>query len=323
MATLSINFQANTTGIHHIGYKTYNDVSYTVLNLDVTVPGSQTVVIDVPANLYCAHSDVLYTGYVIAECMDQTDSNSDDIPDLAITWSVTLVSVADPCTKVDIQCSAVKISSVNIVFAGNLCAPDDDYSLVFTSSPGDEIVPAVGTVTVSGGIVVDIVLTDPGLYMNPPTVSDTIPGCTDIPVYSIVMEPSCESIMLSDYACASFVNLSGDSSYTIDYGDTVTICGDSVSLGALSNEFTVSPVSNCHCESCQSVVIDATSSTSGSGNITYQTCWDGSNVAGQILMISQVVNFGQTMNLGCILADTLVVNNDSLDTPVVINTTTC
>ena len=50
MATLTINFNANTTGDHYVGYKETNmdpPNTYTVITVNVAAPGPQSVDIDI------------------------------------------------------------------------------------------------------------------------------------------------------------------------------------------------------------------------------------------------------------------------------------
>lgn len=122
MAKFTINFQANTTGNHYIGYRTYNDPvnTYTVETINVIgpVPSSESLEIEVPGNLYCADDDILYEGYIIAACQNQRDSNNDGIPDLAITWSTLLVQQTDPCKEVTIKCDNTPLDYIEILTPG-------------------------------------------------------------------------------------------------------------------------------------------------------------------------------------------------------------
>jgi len=331
MATFTIGVKANTTGIHHVGYRTYNDpaLTYTVIDVDVPTPGNYSVIIPVPGNLYCADSDILYTGYVIAACRSQVDGDGNGIPDLATTWSITLVQQTDPCIKTDILCESVAIASVTIDDIGAGCAPDATYPLTITEATlGDEILPADIDVTISGGVVTGYVINDPGQYKAAPTLSHTIPGCGTPPAFTAVLEADCPSLLLSDYDCLTSVDLSETPDYIIAHNDSVVICADVSTLAGLATNFAsspvidVSPLGNCHCEPCRTVTVAPTGATIGAGKVTYQTCWDGTNPYGTVVMVSQIINYDTVLNMGCIMVDTLVTDQGTLDQPIVITSQT-
>ena len=329
MASFDINFNANTTGDHYIGYRTYNDPAnmYTVITVTVATPGLQAVTIDVPGNLYCAHSDIEYSGYIIAACQDQIDGNADGIPDLALTWTVTLLQQTDPCIKTDILCESVPIASITIDDNGTgSCAPDGVYPLTITEvTPGDEIVAANIDVTVTGGVVVSYTINNPGQYKVAPNLTHAITGCSSPAAFTAVMG-SCPVLNLGNHDCQNQNDLTGIPDYTLDLGETARICADTSTLGSLASNFittTVTDVSddgNCHCESCTNVTVEPTGATSGAGKVTYQTCWDESNPIGSaVLMVTQIVNWNNTINLGCIIEDTLVMDQGTLDQPIVVS----
>jgi len=327
MSKFSILFQANTTGVHHIGYRTYNDPinTYNVIDITVVTPGLQEVIIDVPGNLYCAHAGIRYTGYLIAGCEDQTDANGDGIPDLATTWIVDLVQQTDPCQKTQIECIGVPILDCIIVDNGTgLCAPDGPYPLIITeANPGDEIIPADIILTVTGGIIVSYLIINPGLYKSLPLTSTVIGGCSTVPEIDLIMGTECAPLMLSSYGCRAFLDLSANSRYTIVLNDTVEFCADVVALAGLPVSFEATATGNCHCDGCRTAVITVPGGTLGEGKISYQTCWDGSGVYNPVVMVSRIVNFGDTINLGCILPDTIVVDNGTLDAPINVALSNC
>ena len=65
MADFTINFQANTSGDHYVGYRTYDSApsTYTIITVNVVTPGPQAVDINIPGSLYCADLGIRYTGY--------------------------------------------------------------------------------------------------------------------------------------------------------------------------------------------------------------------------------------------------------------------
>lgn len=325
MSTFTINFQANTLGIHYVGYRTYNDSpnTYTVINVNVIALGTQSVTIDVPGNLYCAYDGIEYTGYIIAACQDQTDGNQDGIPDIAVQWTLTMPVQDDPCQKTVITCIAVPIFSIDFASSPTSCTPGT-YSVVFSEvTPGDEVSPAEAEVTVDGGGALSVVLIDVGLYKAVPTAAVTITNCS-VPVdFTIVLYPNCDDLLLSDYACANHNDVSEDSGYEIVLGESVEICADPAALADLSIAFSAYDDGNCHCDACKKVIIDVPGAASGVGKITYQTCWDGSNPYGSVMMVSQVINWDDVLTLGCILPDTLVIDEGTLDASPVPVQHTC
>ena len=72
MATFTINFNAQYPGEHRIGYRDYTYPANTYDNIDITVntPGSQSVEISIPHNLYCATKGVTFNCYVVAFCQN-------------------------------------------------------------------------------------------------------------------------------------------------------------------------------------------------------------------------------------------------------------
>ena len=96
MASFDINFIANTTGVHTVYWRTYEDPVNTYpnfLSITVTVPGLQSVTIDVEGSLYCAPYGITYEGYIIAECQDllpATNGIPDSVLSAGTTWTVVM-----------------------------------------------------------------------------------------------------------------------------------------------------------------------------------------------------------------------------------------
>lgn len=97
MATMTITFRPTTTGIHKVGYKTFEDVDYNIIDVDVQepMPALVNAVIPITANLYCADNGIDVDWYIIPECMDDTDSDNDGVPDLAISGTYTVQPVPE------------------------------------------------------------------------------------------------------------------------------------------------------------------------------------------------------------------------------------
>jgi hypothetical protein len=343
MASLTINFQANTIGQHFVGWRTYNDVALPFYNVAVVnvvgpIPVAVDVQIEIAGNLYCAYDGIEYTGYIIAACeltdpqtLEDTgipnpvdDLNGDGIPNAAFTWTETALEQADPCTKVNILCESVPISAITIGDDGTSICDDGVYNLVFTEvTPGDQIILATGTATAVGGIVVSTNVTNAGQYKVAPVITATIPNCNSVPTFTAVLVPRCTLLDLSSYDCASQNDLTETPVYTISHGDSVVTCADLASLAALPSEWFVTDMGNCHCENCASTTIDASLSSSGIGKISYQTCWDGTNLLGDITLVTQKIDFGSITQLGCIIPDTIIIDQGTLDIDFTITSVSC
>lgn len=317
MASFRINFQAQTTGDHYIGYRTYNDPpnTYTVLTVNITgaVPQLAHVDIPVPGNLYCAYDGIAYTGYIIAACEDQTDADMDGIPDVAMQWTVNLLQQTDPCVKTTILCEAVGIDSITYTPGVTSCYPDGTYQFdIAETNPGDEIVPAIIEIYVVSGAFAGMNFINPGLYKAAPiiTLPPLVSGCTPSPVFTAIMD-DCPQIDLTDYICAGHSELSGDTIYDVDLGESIILCVDVTTLGGLPVGYLATPGDNCHCVSCENVHLKI----SGTGFITvsYQRCWDDDNFP--TTLMTRVINapqLGAGFDLGCIVLDTLHMDASTL-----------
>lgn len=322
MATLTINFQATTTGVHHIGYRSALDPAntYTVLDVDVIVPGAQAVDIDVSHNMYCADQGMGYHYYVIAACQDQTDSNADGVPDIALTDTVQLQQQVDPCIEHVFTCQYVPIASVNIDTAGVTCN-DGTYTLDIAG--GGELEAANIEVVVSGNVATSINIIDPGKYQSAPTL--TIPAaasCGTDPTFTATLG-NCPLLDLRDYICGQNSDLSAVPEYTLTQGEIVRFYANEAAVAGLPDNFTESGSDYAHCQPCSKGTVTVPGATAGQGKISYQTCWDGTNAAGDIVLVTRVVNFGDTIDLGCILPDSFISDQGTLDAAINLSTVGC
>lgn len=112
MATMTITFRPTTTGIHKVGYKTFEDVDYNIIDVNVQEPMPALINADIPitANLYCADNGIDVDWYIIPECMDDTDSDNDGVPDLAISGTYTV----QPVTEHWVEYSVIMDGKVDI-----------------------------------------------------------------------------------------------------------------------------------------------------------------------------------------------------------------
>ena len=306
MASFTINFQANTVGDHYIGYRTYNDPpnTYTVITENVSTPGAQAVEIQVPGNVYCG--DIVYDGYVIASCQDQTDTGGNGIPDLAITWTVTLLQQTDPCVYAEITCDNTPIDSVTVTNGGTGGYVVGDSITVTEANPGDELVAAVLEVgSETGGIIDTINVINPGSYKSAPTLTAAT-GNGDA-VLEAVME-ACPLINLASIDCLGDDGLAVDPSYTLSLGDSITYCIDILTAGGtLGSQFIINDTDFCHCHTCKSYLVQNNDSVPR--KITFQTCWDVSQT-NFIQTTSVLLAAGQSYNVTCAMEDTLVTENN-------------
>jgi len=151
-------------------------------------------------------------------------------------------------------------------------------------------------------------------YTSVPTVGFSGGGGSGATA-TAVLETECPSIDLSDPKCAlESVIGSGDPNYEIPFGDIVYLCADSGYDFAANygSQYEVIATTNCHCEECEKVTI-TTTAASGAGKVTYQNCWDGTDDLGDAIKIISVdIPFGSSVELNCIIVDTLVTDDDSL-----------
>lgn len=161
MATMTITFRPTTTGIHKVGYKTFEDVDYNIIDVDVQepMPALVNAVIPITANLYCADNGVDVDWYIIPECMDDTDSNNDGVPDLAISGTYTV----QPVPEHWIKCKITIDRSVDLMtFACNglLVLNGSQYVEPQTGNPDETFhifAPDDLTVDPGSGITVDVI----------------------------------------------------------------------------------------------------------------------------------------------------------------------
>lgn len=324
MASFRINFQAQTTGDHYIGYRKYDDpAGYTVVTVNVTgtVPQAAYAEIPVPGNLYCAYAGIRYNGYIIAACeLLPGEDPATAIPAAATTWSVKLAQQTDPCVHTNIRCDNNSISTISFTGGTSGCGAAGTYALVITeTNPGDELSPASATIEVDGtGALISssIVIIDNGLYKAAPTVTlpQALAGCTPGVVFTVTME-DCVNIDLVDFICAGHTELSGDTTYSLALGETLEICADITKFGLLPPGYLATPGDNCHCKDCVRARITM-DGPAGYITISYQRCWDDNT--SPVTLITRTITVTGTplsVDLGCIIDGTLHIDDSTLPTP--------
>jgi hypothetical protein len=428
MASFDINFIANTTGVHTVYWRTYEDPVNTYpnfLSITVTVPGLQSVTIDVEGSLYCAPYGITYEGYIIAECQDllpATNGIPDSVLSAGTTWTVVMAEQDDPCQDTTIECNNGSIDSISIDSFGkeysgvngdagapmtvNIAAPFAGVQATATANHGDGVlggaiiiddfggefnianasttqtVPLVrelqlattGTLAtvevtfnlaarintatiVNGGsgytttdndyFTIDWSAlstpgaptggsgTEPKFSIAPPnqyadqidassftitnvgsgytsvpdvTFGPTAPGTIDIEETTALTD--CPTLDLSEFDCGTINNVIGTPEYALSIGESITLCASPEALASLSSRFVATDNGNCHCKECNNVKINTALTGVGTGQITYQTCWDGTGAyEGAVVMVTNTINGGiaTDIDLGCIIADTLYV----------------
>ena len=328
MATLRINFQANTTGNHIVGYReNYFDLpnTYNTVILNILTPGPAFVDIIIPGSLYCG--ELSYSGYIIAECQNQTDSNGDGIPDAAVTWSQNIPQQIDPCIETNIICDSVGILTIDILEPGENYTPGDVIPVV-EATIGDQVSPAIITVlTVNGGGgITSVSITNAGLYKATPLLNAAgvsgWPGVTPAQLVVTAMA-NCPALDIENFVCATIITNGIKPEWeSSPLGSIYTLCADIEEVtDTLGIQFRAEEVSNCKCRGCELLTLDASAAATGGCTISYNTCWDRD--AGEVLNIVQVNPGDVFTNIACVIPETVQVLANDLDTPLVISYTNC
>lgn len=339
MATLTINFTANTTGVHTVYWRNYQDPVNTYPNslaVTVTVPGVQSVDIPIEENLYCTYDGVEYEGYIIADCMAATPTTN-GVPDSVLTAGSTFTAIAaqqpDPCELVGLKCESVGVLDIEVTAGGSGFAETETLVIGAPDLPGG--VQATGTITFSAGVITDITITNPGSgYTSAPSVGTSAPPAGSPASFNVIME-DCPVVDLTSTVCNGVSNINETPEYILPLNGQIDYCVDRTSfddLLAARNElaevdpthpYDVLGINGCHCIPCQQVTINATGASSGSGKVSYQTCYDGQGGNGSIVMITRAIEFGQSYDLGCIILDSVYLDQGDLDSLAIIDSTAC
>ena len=442
MASFDINFIANTTGVHTVYWRTYEDPINTYPNftsITVTVPGLQSVTIDVEGSLYCAPYGITYEGYVIAECQDAlpaTNGIPDSVLSSGTTWTVVMAEQDDPCQDTNIECNNGSIDGITIDSFGKqysgingdagaamtvtIDAPFAGVQATATANHGDGVLGGAVVIADFGGefpignasttqtipLVRELQLattgtlatievtfnvaarvqtatiinggsaytttdndyftldwsalsspgaptggsgTEPKFEITPPnqyadqieaasfTITNPGSGYTSIPsvtfgptvpattlIEETVSLTDCPSLDLTAYDCGTVNNIIGTPDYVLAIGESLDLCSSVEAIASLPSEFVATDNGNCHCKECNNVKIDTALTGVGTGQITYQTCWDGNGAYDAFVMVTNTINGGvaSPIDLGCIIADTLFVEEIN-GVPPTVTITTC
>lgn len=333
MATIAINFTANTTGEHTVYWRNYQDPANTYpnsLSVTVTVPGPQSVDIPINENLYCTMFDVIYQGYVIADCMDATPVTNgvpDSVTNAGSTFTVTAEQQQDPCEFVGLKCESVGILEVAVTSGGSGYAGTETLVIGAPDLAGG--VQAAGTITFSGNSITTITITNPGSgYTSEPLIGTSANPSGTEATFDLTME-DCAVVDLTSTACNGTNNVSETPDYVLALGDQIEYCIDRTSFNDLLaarpelGEVDIMPdfggtatgKEGCHCLECQKISVLVLGT--GSGKLTYQTCGDTSQ---GIVMVTIAITGGNSYELGCILHPTIHVDEGTLtNSPVITN----
>lgn len=443
MASFDINFIANTSGVHTVYWRTYEDPVNTYpnfLSVNVTIPGLQSITIDVEGSLYCAPYGITYEGYVIADCQDplpETNGIPNSVLSSGTTWTVVMAEQDDPCQDTTITCDNVVIGNITIDTVGKKYSGDNGdpgatmtatidaptapggVQATATAKHGDGILDGAVIIADFGGLfdignanttqtvpliratqipttgssaavevtfnasarVNTITITAGGLnytstdndYFTLDYSALTVPGAptggsgtepkfeitpstgyadqiditsfliTDfgsgyqvepditfgpvvpatIPIETTTTLEPCTSLDLTAYDCGTVNNIIGTPDYVLALGASLDLCSSAVDIASLPAEFTTNDNGNCHCKECKNVTINTSGTGLGTGRVSYQTCWDGSNGSyAAFVLVTNTLNGGTGItDLGCIIPDTLIVEDIGGVAPIVTITT--
>lgn len=322
MASLTINFQATTTGNHFVGYREiHTDPAgvFTVITVACPTLGNYNAQIDVDGSLYC--EELEYEGYIIAECQDQTEGPNAGVPAAAIVWSQVLDQQPDPCTLTTLTCISVAVQSVVVNIQGAGYAVNDVIPFV-EATVGDEIAPGFITVASVGalGEITAITLTDPGLWLAPPNLDATGSGNGQAQIATDRMA-ACPDIEMINVACTG-IDSNNKTGVTLNQGESIIGCYGT-DLEALEQEvgpqIDILQDGNCKCKGCESITLDATAATTGVAVVQYNRCWDRG--AGEVLVIADLA-FGETIT-DCIITGSYQTTSNNLDQPIAVSSMGC
>jgi hypothetical protein len=222
----------------------------------------------------------------------------------------------------DVTFTSGVITSVSLNNAGSGYTSTDredgitiDYTaLAVGTAPSTEAVFNLGTVDGYGDEITNFIMVNLGSgYTVIPNI--TFGAVTEELATTNVVMDSCPSITLSDYDCGTEVNIIGTPDYVLSLSQTLKLCTSVSGLATLPAQFTSSNLGNCHCIDCENVEINMSGTTTGTGKISYQTCWDGSNGSYEsfVLVTNALTGGSANVNLGCIIGNTLKIEQGTLD----------
>jgi hypothetical protein len=310
MASFTVNFNANTTGDHYICYRTQGAAPATPFictTENITSTGANSVVIDIPDNIYC--DSFIFEGYIIAACEPQTDTTGNGFPDAAITFVANFPQVTDPCPLYEIECSTVAVNRNIVITNGGVNYTIGDSLVFTTTNPADTIVSAVATVSAVDGVtgaITAVTFTNFGQYQAVPNITVTT-STGSAAVLGATLDP-CDALLLSSISCNNPAVGPFPPNATLSLGENLYLCADATAIAGLDSQYTTTDVSgtrggSCNCQVCENCVL---TNTSGKAlNYSFQTCWDLTPQSGAIIVYTGQIANGQTIDLGCVIRPTV------------------
>lgn len=309
MATFTVTFTVNAPDVYTLGWREQgSSAAHTIETQTINTLGVGSFTITIPGtdNIYCDNHN--YEGYIIARCQDQTVDPTTGVPLAAMLFTASFVQQTDPCPMYEIECDQVQIANI-VVNSGSTGYTVGDV-LTFTTSPvSDTVTPAVGTVaTVNGsGEITTLSISNFGMYKSVPVIGVTSSGGSGA---SFTVQMSvCADMFPSTFACAG--TAAGASTYAWQQpslNESLKICLDTSVLGSLPAGYIatdISPTSDtCNCQACKRATVV---NNSGKGlRVQWQTCNDGSEPEGAIVLLTQVLPSSATpVVLGCVIENTV------------------
>ena len=120
-------------------------------------------------------------------------------------------------------------------------------------------------------------------------------------------------INLSALAANGSIDLTPPTFVLTKGAGAIQLCLNVAAIPLIEPGYVFTSSGNAHCALCTNLTIDSTSATSGEGIISYTTCWDGNNVDGVAKMITRVVLPGETVNVGCVIKNSVYKEERTLD----------
>jgi hypothetical protein len=320
MATLTINFQANTSGDHYVGYREIHMDPvgvFTVITVNCPTPGNYDAIIPIEGSLYCG--PLHFAGYLVADCQD-LETGIDGYPFGSIQWTQDMAEQLDPCVQTELCCEflPVPIEDLPVAFGGLSYSLGDILPFV-ESNPGDEILPgdAIVTAVDGSGAITGARVNISGLWKDIPTVDATVhgDGLAIIPP-PIALSP-CPSVNLVNVVCLTVNDKGSDygNQWNPAKGECITLCAkaDLVAVEAeVGPSYEVTQEGNCKCKGCETIQFTTSGATSGSLTVSYNKCWDRGS--GETLVIVDIPH-GVVSDPECMIFGTYTELENTLSPP--------
>ena len=330
MASFTIKFTANLPDDYKIGWRSYVGGPYETFTMTITEPGDYEYTVQIPGSLYCAYAGIEYEYWVIARCQGYTPVDVNGKPEDAVVQNITIPYVEDPYQLLRIRYNAAPIGD----FVGNTyCAscdlPNGTYAATITAAPGTEVSPANILMQIIAGNCASITAIDPGLYTEPPVItfdpSLHYGSCStpaDLHIFMVDAE-----VNLNTLSDGNFLT-DGTATWQMKLGDEIVIVANYTTvIGYLNTNFpgmfTVTKEKGCHCCPCQAGTLELPVGT-GVGYLLYNQCWDLETHARRLVKRTITEYLTESyVALGCIIAETVNIDNGSTSQPAEVTFLDC